>query len=98
MFFSKCKIHLIDFKFKKFIQKVLIFKLFLENLQMNKEYHIIGLMSGTSLDGVDLVKCTFVNNGDWSFKIKRFETINYSKYWREKLAKLHTKSSKEIRD
>ena len=44
---------------------------------MNKEYHIIGLMSGTSLDGVDIVKCTFVNNGDWSFILNKFETIHY---------------------
>ncbi|MAO71635.1 MAG: anhydro-N-acetylmuramic acid kinase [Flavobacteriales bacterium] len=63
---------------------------------MNKKYHIIGIMSGTSLDGVDIVKCTFVNNGDWSFNLNRFETIHYSKYWKEKLEKLHTKSSKEI--
>ena len=65
---------------------------------MNKEYHIIGLMSGTSLDGVDIVKCTFLNNGDWSFNLNKFETIHYSKYWKEKLEKLHTKSKKEIRD
>ena len=65
---------------------------------MNKEYHIIGLMSGTSLDGVDIVKCTFKYNGYWYFSLNKFKTIYYSKYWKEKLEKLHTKSSKEIRD
>ena len=63
---------------------------------MNKEYHIIGLMSGTSLDGVDIVKCTFKNNGNWSYNLNKFKTINYSKYWKERLKNLHTKSSNEI--
>ena len=35
---------------------------------MNKEYHIIGLMSGTSLDG-EILKCTFINDGYWSFNL-----------------------------
>ena len=40
----------------------------------------------------------FINDGSWSFNLNRFETINYSKYWKDKLANLHTKSSKEIKD
>lgn len=65
---------------------------------MNKEYHIIGLMSGTSLDGVDIVKCTFKNEEDWTFNLDRYETISYSNYWKERLEKLHKKSSKKIKD
>ena len=45
---------------------------------MNKEYHIIGLMSGTSLDGLDIVKCTFKKEVNWSFQLENFETIKYS--------------------
>ena len=45
---------------------------------MNKEYHIIGLMSGTSLDGLDIVKCTFKKEENWSFQLENFETIKYS--------------------
>ena len=49
---------------------------------MNKEYHIIGLMSGTSLDGLDIVKCTFKKEVNWSFQLENFETIKYSEKWR----------------
>ena len=51
---------------------------------MNKEYHIIGLMSGTSLDGLDIVKCTFKKERNWSFQLENSETIKYSKKWRDK--------------
>lgn len=43
-------------------------------------------MSGTSLDGLDIVHATFlVKNGDWSFEIHQAETIDYSKDWKDKL-------------
>ena len=56
---------------------------------MNKEYHIIGLMSGTSLDGLDIVKCTFKKEKKWSFQLENSETIKYSKKWRSTLKSLH---------
>ena len=63
---------------------------------MNNQYHIIGLMSGTSLDGLDMVKCVFQKEKKWSFKMEKSETIPYPKYWEEKLRNLHTKDEKEI--
>lgn len=47
------------------------------------EYFVIGQMSGTSLDGVDLVYSSFRYDGDWSFKIIASETYVYSPGWRQ---------------
>lgn len=49
----------------------------------------IGIMSGTSLDGVDLAYCIFENQNDsWNYKIEVAETISYSEEWRTRLASL----------
>jgi anhydro-N-acetylmuramic acid kinase len=50
---------------------------------MNKEnYHVIGVMSGTSLDGVDLAQIQFViKNNQWTFKIIHSETLSYNGSW-----------------
>ena len=49
---------------------------------MNKStYHVIGLMSGTSLDGLDICYAQYFYNGSWSFKILKADTIPYSKKW-----------------
>tara|TARA_B100000902_G_scaffold280180_1_gene265987 strand:- start:7178 stop:8227 length:1050 start_codon:yes stop_codon:yes gene_type:complete len=63
---------------------------------MNAKYNIIGLMSGTSLDGLDIVKCTYIKKKKWTFNLEHWETITYSDYWRERLTNLHLKSEKEI--
>ena len=63
---------------------------------MNTEYHIIGLMSGTSLDGLDIVKCIFKKEKKWSYIVEKYETIEYSVFWEEKLKNLHKKDKKEI--
>lgn len=44
-----------------------------------KTYKIIGLMSGTSLDGLDLAHChIWEKNGVWEFKIKETKSVKYS--------------------
>ena len=44
-----------------------------------KTYKIIGLMSGTSLDGLDLAYChIWEKNGVWEFDIKKTKSITYS--------------------
>lgn len=50
---------------------------------MKKEYYnVIGVMSGTSLDGVDLAHILFtIKNGKWTFEILESETIGYSQSW-----------------
>ncbi len=53
-------------------------------------------MSGTSLDGLDIIKCTFQKGNDWSFKIEKGITNKYSKNWLELLKKSHEKKPKEL--
>ncbi len=52
----------------------------------NKTYNVIGVMSGTSLDGVDLAHIHFtVENEKWSFQILESETVSYEENWVNKL-------------
>jgi anhydro-N-acetylmuramic acid kinase len=52
----------------------------------NENYNVIGVMSGTSLDGVDIAHISFTNNDrKWSFEIKEAITIPYSAEWVEQL-------------
>ncbi len=52
-------------------------------------YKAIGIMSGTSLDGVDLAYCIFVeDNNKWEFQINVAKTVEYSKGWKQKLSNL----------
>lgn len=53
---------------------------------MKQKYSVIGIMSGTSLDGLDIAHCIFVKDRSWSFSIRQAETIKYSPAWRNKLS------------
>ena len=49
---------------------------------IKENYHVIGVMSGTSLDGVDLAEIKFqIKNNKWSFTILKSETIAYTPEW-----------------
>jgi anhydro-N-acetylmuramic acid kinase len=49
---------------------------------LNENYNVIGVMSGTSLDGVDLAHIHFtISEGKWSFQILERETIPYTNEW-----------------
>ena len=55
----------------------------------NKKYSVIGLMSGTSLDGIDLAYCYFQKKNDnWSFELVHSKSIEYSKIWVQNLSNL----------
>ena len=50
------------------------------------EYRAIGVMSGSSLDGLDIAFVSFVENrGAWSYEIKAAQTYPYSDDWQRKL-------------
>lgn len=66
---------------------------------MNKKnYNVIGMMSGTSLDGIDLVEVAFSFDTQWHFEIKNAETIPYTAAWREKLQHAIHLSPPELED
>ncbi|MCB0465372.1 MAG: anhydro-N-acetylmuramic acid kinase [Aequorivita sp.] len=46
------------------------------------KYHIIGVMSGTSLDGIDLAEIYFTYfEKKWNFEILAAQTVPYSSFW-----------------
>lgn len=48
----------------------------------NESYNVVGVMSGTSLDGVDLAHINFTIKEDkWTFEIHESETVGYSEEW-----------------
>ncbi|RPA67471.1 anhydro-N-acetylmuramic acid kinase [Cyclobacteriaceae bacterium YHN15] len=52
-----------------------------------KTYKMIGLMSGTSGDGLDIAYCEFVFDGKWHYTIPSSETVEFPKKLAKKLQK-----------
>ncbi|MBB1192284.1 anhydro-N-acetylmuramic acid kinase [Flavobacterium sp. SOK18b] len=51
-----------------------------------EKYNIIGVMSGTSLDGIDLAHIVFTTKDNtWEFEILETQTVSYSPDWLNKL-------------
>lgn len=79
------------------------------NLEKNK-YHIIGVMSGTSLDGIDLAEVKFElssaplshhsssesEGSTWNFEILKAETIPYSSFWKNELREAISYSEEQL--
>jgi anhydro-N-acetylmuramic acid kinase len=62
-----------------------------------KNYYVIGLMSGTSIDGVDLVYANFFYDKHWSFKILKSKTYEYDIDWQNILKNLSDKDLDSIK-
>lgn len=63
---------------------------------IKNEYRIVGVMSGTSLDGIDLVFVNFKKEASWSFDIVYAETIGYPLKWSDILKCLVSFSPEEL--
>ncbi len=62
-----------------------------------RKYKVIGLMSGTSLDGVDIAYCKFtLKNKNWDFSIEVAQTFPYPPEWKNKLSTAHSLSGESL--
>lgn len=55
---------------------------------MKDNYRVIGLMSGTSLDGLDIACVDFVLKESWHFKLIASSTVAYPEVWKTRLVNL----------
>ena len=66
-------------------------------LAMDTTFHVIGLMSGTSLDGLDLAHCIITyEKENWIYKILHTNTSGYSDTLIESLREAETASGTEL--
>ena len=57
----------------------------------------LGLMSGTSLDGLDIAMVKFTENmGNYNFELQAADTIAYTPIWKDKLSKADKLSGLEL--
>src|SRR5690554_4069146 len=65
-------------------------------MRINTGYKMIGLMSGTSGDGLDVVYCELDKNVDWTFEIGPAETIPFPDQLRKDLTASHHFSGQDL--
>ncbi|MCJ7758791.1 MAG: anhydro-N-acetylmuramic acid kinase, partial [Gillisia sp.] len=62
------------------------------------DYKVLGVMSGTSLDGVDLAQIHFTKDDQWNFEIVNAVTIPYPDVWKNKLQEAINFNSKDLEE
>lgn len=64
---------------------------------MTSTHIIAGVMSGTSLDGLDIAICSFSENENrWNFEISGAVTVNYPDEWKHRLSRAHLASGMNL--
>lgn len=62
-----------------------------------ERYKVVGLMSGTSLDGLDMAYCHFLyENGKWNYQLIESKSISYSREWLDNLKNAIHLSAEEL--
>jgi anhydro-N-acetylmuramic acid kinase len=60
-------------------------------------YRVIGVMSGSSMDGLDMAYCVFSEiGGEWSCEIEAADSIQFNEDWKQKLPKLTELSAMDL--
>lgn len=60
-----------------------------------EKYTVIGLMSGSSLDGLDIAYCEFtLDNGTWGYKILKTDVVAYPDEWTQEIKGLPVTNAK----
>ena len=68
-------------------------------LSSEKNKLVIGLMSGTSLDGLDIAACYYEQNNDkYQYKVVDVTTINYSDSWKNRLLHAENLSGRALQE
>jgi anhydro-N-acetylmuramic acid kinase len=64
---------------------------------MNQSFRVIGLMSGSSLDGLDIAYCEFnFSESNWSFEMLKTEVIPFASEWIKDLQQLPSANAKAL--
>ncbi len=62
-------------------------------IDIKNPVRVLGLMSGTSLDGLDIALCEFRQSNRWEYKIIEAKTYIYTEEWHDRLQHLYNTSA-----